>query len=526
MNKRYFLGVAVIAALGCASLAAGVLVNDNIPAVTVEGNELHYFDGGKSRILHQADAEIETMSADDNWLVWSVDDDPRLWLGRLSGKDLQAKPMTTLPHDLDLLCVGRLDDKTFDLFIHDGDKQFYHYWLSPDLPGLRLVRRIATNPDISACKLSAERLQFIDPYIGVLWFDRNPETDPILHSIKEMRDVLAEQMRDSENRYAVGHRLESPEKTLPVIRPQVETEPVNSANDAADDPVVLVGSKETWVVGTDKKAGLAVYNLGGMRIHFNARGRLNNVDAIPLGEQRFVLAASNRTEKTIDLFVADISANSFHFHNSVPLALDDPYGLCMSEKNGQVSVFASDTEGLVEQWQLRAGFSGADRVRQFRFDTQTEGCVVDSAAGYLYVGEEGQGLWQVDLSNGDRSLIETLGNSQLVADLEGIDIYHGTESYMVVSSQGDNAYGVFQLRPWKLLGKFRVGADYDRGIDGASETDGLAVSSLAIPGYPSGLLVVQDGRNRAPDDNQNFKLVDWRDVQRLIDRWEGKENAE
>ena len=66
------------------------------------------------------------------------------------------------------------------------------------------------------------------------------------------------------------------------------------------------------------------------------------------------------------------------------------------------------------------------------------------------------------------------------------------------------------LIPGRYVAKFRIVPDYARGIDGVSETDGLAVSTAALTGYPKGVLVVQDGRNRAPAAPQNFKLVDWR----------------
>jgi 3-phytase len=38
------------------------------------------------------------------------------------------------------------------------------------------------------------------------------------------------------------------------------------------------------------------------------------------------------------------------------------------------------------------------------------------------------------------------------------------------------------------------------------------VTSGALPGYPGGLLVIQDGYNVTPPANQNFKLVAWRDI--------------
>lgn len=66
------------------------------------------------------------------------------------------------------------------------------------------------------------------------------------------------------------------------------------------------------------------------------------------------------------------------------------------------------------------------------------------------------------------------------------------------------------------MAKFRIVPDYARGIDGVSETDGLAVSTAALTGYPKGVLVVQDGRNRAPAAPQNFKLVDWHQIEALL----------
>ena len=111
-----------------------------------------------------------------------------------------------------------------------------------------------------------------------------------------------------------------------------------------------------------------------------------------------------------------------------------------------------------------------------------------------------------------------MDEGHLVADVEGLDIYRGEDvSWLIASSQGDDSYVVYQLEPWKFVSKFRIGPDYFRGIDGASETDGLAVTNAKLADYPKGVLVVQDGRNRAPEEPQNFKVVDWRDIAQLLD---------
>jgi len=107
----------------------------------------------------------------------------------------------------------------------------------------------------------------------------------------------------------------------------------------------------------------------------------------------------------------------------------------------------------------------------------------------------------------------------LVADIEGMDIYRsGKEAYLVVSSQGNDSYLLYQAEaPYEYIGRFRVGINAEKGIDGASETDGLTVTSANLGAeYPQGMLVVQDGRNFLPEENQNFKYVNWQDIQTLI----------
>jgi hypothetical protein len=60
-----------------------------------------------------------------------------------------------------------------------------------------------------------------------------------------------------------------------------ETEPVASALDAADDPAIWVHPADpalSLVIGTDKQAGVYVYDLAGAERQFVATGGANNVD--------------------------------------------------------------------------------------------------------------------------------------------------------------------------------------------------------------------------------------------------------
>ena len=71
--------------------------------------------------------------------------------------------------------------------------------------------------------------------------------------------------------------------------------------------------------------------------------------------------------------------------------------------------------------------------------------------------------------------------------------------------------------PFAVRGAFRVGVNAEAGIDGASETDGLEVTSANLGGpWSQGMLVVQDGRKRMPEQAQNYKYIPWSEVAKAL----------
>jgi myo-inositol-hexaphosphate 3-phosphohydrolase len=228
-----------------------------------------------------------------------------------------------------------------------------------------------------------------------------------------------------------------PSIEVALVTPDFETSPVSDPGDAADDAVILVGLPDTAVriLATNKQAGLAVYSLAGNELDFLTTGRLNNVDAINIAPDRFLVAASNRTAISIDLYEADLRKDSVVL-------------VCMG-RTPERSVFVGDTTGNVEHWVLADDLTAAapaQRVGLYRFDSQTEGCVFDANDNTLYVGEEDRGIWAVDLASGQRRLLDSVGAGFLVADVEGLDIYQGdSQRLLVASSQGDNTYVLYRL---------------------------------------------------------------------------------
>ncbi|MEV7396680.1 phytase [Aeromicrobium sp. NPDC092404] len=175
---------------------------------------------------------------------------------------------------------------------------------------------------------------------------------------------------------------------------------------------------------------------------------------------------------------------------------------------------------------------------------QLEGVVVDEAAGTLYAAQEDIGLWRVKVKRGafhggpravertkefgvpatyDEQTEECVPSGadpgfggRIAADTEGLTIYEtGRRSgTLLVSSQGDDTFYTYDRQTNRPLRHFAVvdGAT----ADGSQDCDGADTVSTPLPGYPHGLLVVQDGDNTPvepgddgePRVNTNFKLLD------------------
>ncbi len=316
------------------------------------------------------------------------------------------------------------------------------------------------------------------------------------------------------------------------IMANVETQPVESTDDAADDPAIWIDYENpanSLVIGTDKDAGLYVYDLSGQIVDFGAYGNENNVDlrqnliGDTFGGYDTLIASSNRTTNTVDILTLR-EGGKLEQLGSYPTKVE-PYGLCVGLPSDKQAfrVLVNYKDGLVELTDVTFvdGQMSAQPVYELNLPSQLEGCVFDDQAQEMFIGEEMGGVWRFPMSNpdGKGELQAPLGTETgLVGDLEGMDIYVAeSRKILVTSSQGDFTYVAFEILPDSLkpLKKFRI-ADNPNGVDGVQETDGLAVTNVALgTGYPRGILVVQDGENQG--GLQNFKIVDWRNVEAILE---------
>ncbi|GAA4944587.1 phytase [Actinoplanes utahensis] len=331
------------------------------------------------------------------------------------------------------------------------------------------------------------------------------------------------------------------------------------------------------VIGTAKNGGLRVYDLKGREIQSIATpegGRFNNVDIMTgftFGKRKVdVAVVTDRGLDKLRIYKIEPSGLTDITSADAPLlfskdqaeveeqatgygvAVYDRYAVVsrrhstrlgifrLEERNGRVTYRTTDTLDLPKTFRLPNGTTWAPCGEPGE-DPQVEGMVVDAAAGVLYAAQEDVALWRINLKGGTFSSIprvvehvreygepatydpeteectvdyRTGFGGRITADVEGATIYSTgkRDGYLIVSSQGDSRFFVYDRRTNKPVTIFQV--TDGKKADGVQHSDGAAITSVPLPGYPKGLLVLHDGEN-TPADNRtstNFKYVDWRSL--------------
>lgn len=323
-----------------------------------------------------------------------------------------------------------------------------------------------------------------------------------------------------------------------------ETSPVESSEDAADDPAIWLNRRDaeaSLVLGTDKQAGLYIYNMSGTSIGFLPVGQLNNVDLRQGGPGIVDIAvASNDSINAVSVFAIDRDAGLVTQIGDIPTGLTEPYGICLGQtefgylpvvtyKDGTVQAFAMIAPSEDDIDALVRGAKDLDSRELFRtrLDSQLEGCVVDEFHNRIFVGEEAAGVWSIDLDDvsAPATPVDMISDGNgLVADVEGMSLWRGADGkgWLVVSAQEADRFVVYDREaPHTPRGTFAVGdlrtPDGEVIIDAISHTDGLDVRSAGFGArFPRGFLAIQDDENTAPEQNQNYKYVDWRRVEKAL----------
>ncbi|MET0210411.1 MAG: phytase, partial [Burkholderiaceae bacterium] len=494
------VALAVLAALPAAALAqslemgkGGLRLLDAQGGVTDEfsvrakrWDQRRLPDGSMLALLHDADSNT-------------------LRLLEARGGSLRARASWAGPNlDLEALCLYLEPRQQLLQVFLLGSDGLAEQWLLTDKPAAngQSLRQFAAVPDAKACTVRDDegQLYIAEDRVGLWAFLADPE--------RAGRTLAAPGLAPQDMASWLEARAAVPAPVIPVVVPSAQTAPVRGVGDAADDPAIWVHPSrpaQSRIVGTDKKRGLAVYDLQGRETQFLPVGRVNNVDirqGVRAGGRAWDLAvATQRDQRSVLLFRID-AAGRLEKLATLPTGLDEVYGICSARHpGGGLDIFVNDKDGRLLQMRLtRQGKTWrTETVATLRLDSQPEGCVADEAGHQLFVGEEKRGLWRVALDAEGR-----MGASQLIlpigevlhADVEGMAVHRNARgASLVVSSQGNDSFVVLDAHaPFAVKGRFRVGLNTARGIDGVSETDGLDVTAASLGGaYGEGLLVVQDG---------------------------------
>lgn len=314
----------------------------------------------------------------------------------------------------------------------------------------------------------------------------------------------------------------------PEVYASAETEPVRSRDDAADDPAIWINRgapEESLILGTDKQAGLSVYDLQGREVQFLPLPRPNNVD---LRQDLFVgsttgdfAVTSNRGDNTFSIL--SVSADGVEEVARLAAETPEPYGICIGAAPAPLVAITHKTGELdVYELSYTRAFSARRIGTGHVPGLQMEGCVFDEAHHALYVGYEPFGIVKFDTrklaSDEPPVVIDEIGSGTgLVEDVEGLAIYETgpLSGYLIASVQGDHSYQAYDRVTGEPAGRFRIGNGPN--TDGVKETDGLAATNANLGRvYPEGILVVQDGFNSGESRIQNFKIVNWETIRPLL----------
>jgi 3-phytase len=317
-----------------------------------------------------------------------------------------------------------------------------------------------------------------------------------------------------------------PEQTPLVVPAIVETQPVQTGGDAADDACVWVDPKDatrSLIIGTDKKRGLITYTLDGSLVQEVPDGLLNNVDIRHSvawgGGTADLVVATNTRDHALHVYQMDHATRLLAPLAGSPVRMEvEPYGCCLylSPVNRALYAFVTSKSGRMIQVRLfpdSTGALGAELLRSVEVGSQCEGCVADDALARVFVGEESTGVWRygAEPNAGDARVPvdQVRPKGQLVADVEGVTLLPTGPGagYLLVSSQDANAFMVYRREDdHEYLGCFTVGAG--GGIDAVTHTDGIDASPVALgPNFPEGIFIAQDDEDES--GLQNFKLVSW-----------------
>ncbi|PKG56854.1 phytase [Shewanella sp. Choline-02u-19] len=485
---------------------------------------------------------LQPRQADKNLYAWLGDDAGHAEQWLLSS-DGQWQPQLVRSLSVSMGALKCAVDDNEQLYVLDNHQGLWRYPAAPYVAAESALAISMPDNDLSGLVINAGQIMMMDesghifdakgdkvaaPFKGLQTLESLYVTDKQLWAYSDDDAQFYQAPWQPPTKVVLASN-----ELIKEIPTAVESDISDRAGDTMDDPAIWIHPttpEKSRVLGTNKRWGLLSFSMQGEQQQAIGAGRVNNIDirqrVLLGGEYRDIAVASNRDRNSLSIFNVD----EYGVLTQLPeqaTTLSDIYGLCLYQPSeDELYVFANEKSGLVSQIELKwqDNHLKATQVRQFSVPSQPEGCVADDANKQLFLGEENAGIWAFNLDDKSANLsgkmIIKVGGP-LVADIEGISLYQADSEtgYLVVSSQGNDSYLLYNsTAPYAYVDRFRIGINASKGYDGSAETDGLDVTSSAVGSgvWSQGMMVVQDGRNRMPDQNQNFKWVPWSEISQTL----------
>ncbi|MBP6765575.1 MAG: phytase, partial [Rubrivivax sp.] len=269
------------------------------------------------------------------------------------------------------------------------------------------------------------------------------------------------------------------------VRAQQAAYALPEALDAAHEISALPGG--AWLA-LDKKALRLLDGQGREHDRLALRGK--HLDSRSAGAGALAVVLDADTQRTLAVAV-DLQQMRLRATPVLESPAFSVEAMCMyRDPQGHDHVFLVGDEGLAEQWLLRE--QGALQVRRLALPPQVQGCRVDDARQWLYVDEEGVGVWAY------RAEAEAAPQRHAVALKQPLGPLRHEPRAMAVLAGGQTGGGTLatvdaagRLRLWQeTAGRWRDGPE--RQLAGRGR-----ISALAAPVQAEGAAVVawrDDGR--------------------------------
>lgn len=316
-----------------------------------------------------------------------------------------------------------------------------------------------------------------------------------------------------------------------VVEAKVSTELFPGfSGDVADGAAIVVDEVDpsrSVVLVSNKGVGGGIYtlNLDGEIIDSNLDGGANSIDwrdvsGLSGWDDRLLILTSDRDDYGLQFYWMDRTTKELTSAGHHSLAWE-PYGTCLYvHSNGTVYAFVtqrgSDDVSPRNMYQYPLSRSGDTVVagsvaRTVSLDSVVEGLAADDNTGYLYAGEENEGLYRYNASpsgGSSRTTIDLVDAGNLHDDVEDVAITNTPDGVKIlVSSQGDDSYHVYDATT--LEHELRFTVTRPGTSTQVTDTDGLDVYVGYLgPQFPRGIMVIHDGGNISPVSNLVFCDVD------------------